>query len=193
MPRLYLVRHAKPAAGWGQETDPGLDETGVQQARATAEDLARRLDRVPLYTSPLRRCRETAAATEQAWDRQAEIFPAVAEIPAPPLTLVSRAEWLTAAMRGTWTTLQESAPQGSSDYLLWRRDLLAALLAVPGDSVIFTHFISINAAVAAARGIEDVVCFRPDHASVTAIETVGSGFRVVELGREAATTVLTRG
>ena len=193
MPRLYLVRHAKPAAGWGQDPDPGLDETGVKQAQATADDLARRLARMPIYSSPLRRCGETALPMEQAWNQRAEIFAAVAEIPAPPLTLVARAEWLAAAMRGTWASLQESAPAGSPDYLKWRRDLLAALTSVQHDCVIFSHFIAINVAVAAARNVEDVICFRPDHASVTTIETIGAGFRVLELGREADTTVLTRG
>src|SRR5258705_13308842 len=109
MPRLYLVRHARPAAGWGQDADPGMDETGVREAKATADELVQRLDRMPIYSSPLRRCRETAMPVEQAWSQRAESFPAVAEIPAPSLTLVARAEWLTAAMRGTWATLQQSA------------------------------------------------------------------------------------
>ena len=193
MPRLYLVRHARPAAGWGQDADPGLDATGIRQAQATADDLEKRLDRMPIYSSPLRRCRETAMPAEQAWNQRAELFSAVAEIPAPPLTLVSRAEWLTAAMRGSWAALQQSAPPGSPDYMQWRRNLLAALTALPHDSVIFSHFIAINVVVAAARNVEDVVCFRPDHASVTTIETVGDAFKVIELGRQADTTVLTRG
>lgn len=192
MSRLYLVRHARPAAGWGQDADPGLDETGVRQAKATADELASRLAPMPVYSSPLRRCRETAAPAEQAWNRRAELLPEVAEIPAPPLTLSSRAEWLTAAMRGTWAALQHSSPPGSPDYMQWRRTALSALTALQHDSVIFSHFIAINVVVAAARNVDDVVCFRPDHASVTVVETVGDGFRVIELGRQAGTTVLTR-
>jgi broad specificity phosphatase PhoE len=192
MPRLYLVRHARPAAGWGQDADPGLDATGVRQARATADELATRLDRMPIYSSPLRRCRETAAPAEQAWNQLAELLPAVAEIPAPPLALSTRAEWLSAAMRGTWAALQQSSPPGSPDYTQWRRNLLAALTDLQHDSVIFSHFIAINVVVATARNVEDVVCFRPDHASVTVIETIGDAFRVIELGRQADTMVLTR-
>ena len=189
MPRLYLVRHAKPSAGWGQDPDPGLDETGVGQAQAAADELTRRVQRLPIYSSPLRRCRETARPVEQAWNQRAEILAAVAEIPAPPLSSQTRVEWLTAAMQSTWDAMQKSAPPASPDYLQWRRDLLTALSAVQHDSVIFTHFVAINVVVGAARNSEDVVCFRPDHASITAIETAGDRFRLIDLGREANTTV----
>jgi len=39
MSHIYLIRHGKPAAGWGDDDDPGLDETGHAQARAAAEAL----------------------------------------------------------------------------------------------------------------------------------------------------------
>jgi broad specificity phosphatase PhoE len=192
MPIIHLVRHARPSAGWGQDPDPGLDPVGVSQARATAAELVKAVDRAPLYSSPLRRCRETALALEQSWDRVAEICHPVAEIPAPPLDLSARHAWLVDAMRGTWDELQQSAPAGSPDYLQWRSALLRHLASLRGDCVIFTHFIAINVVVGAARGNDAVVCFKPDHASVTTMEVAGSSLRVVRLGREAQTTVLAR-
>jgi len=36
------------------------------------------------------------------------------------------------------------------------------------------------------------VCFRPDHASITCVEVVSDGLRIVELGRQTDTTVLPR-
>lgn len=193
MPRLYLVRHAKPAAGWGQDPDPGLDTIGTAQAQTLAGELAGVLAHLPILSSPLRRCRDTARPLEHAWQQTADIFPAVAEIPAPPLDLAARHEWLRAAMPGTWPELQASAPQGCADYLAWRQALLESLTSLQRDSVIFTHFIAINVVVGAARGVDDVVCFRPDHASVTIVETSEDGLRIARLGREAITEVLTRG
>jgi broad specificity phosphatase PhoE len=192
MPRLYLVRHAKPAARWGEDADPGLDPLCHDQARATALHLAHSLAPVPIYTSPMRRCRETAQPLEQSWNRPAELLLPVAEIPSPPIDLAARQEWLAAAMNGTWAELQSSSPAGSIDYLAWRRALLDALTAIRQDCVIFTHYIAINAAAAAAQGDDRVVCFRPDHASVTVVETRDSRLERVELGREADTLVLTR-
>ena len=78
---------------------------------------------------------------------------------------------------------------------------LSGVAAVPGcgelgaishDCVIYTHFIAINVVAAAARGSDSVICFRPDHASVTVVETHGGEIRLIALGREAETSVLTR-
>lgn len=192
MPRLYLVRHAKPAASWGEDPDPGLDANGVAQARATAEELAGSLSRLTLYTSPMRRCRETAEPLAQLWFCNPELMPAVAEIPSPPLDLASRHDWLIAAMRGTWQQLHTNAPPGSIDYLAWRKQLTDALLAIDRDCVICTHFIALNVAVGAAQRRDEVVCFRPDYASVTVLEVRRNRLKIVELGREAETLVLAR-
>jgi len=192
MPRLFLVRHARPAAGWGEDPDPGIDPAGIEQSRATASTLATTLAPVTLLSSPMRRCRETAQPLEQMWQQSARVFSPVAEIPAPPLDAQARREWLNRGMQGTWDALQSSSPPGSPDYLTWRAALLDSLASLPNDSVIFTHFIAINAVVAAARRSDSVVCFRPDHASVTLVESTGSGFELIALGREAETGVLTR-
>ena len=193
MPKLYLIRHARPAAGWGEDADPGLDATGEQQAEAASRTLAQTLDRLPIYTSPLRRCRETARPLERLWQRSAEVLEPVAELPSPTLDLPARQQWLRQAMQGTWRELNDLAPAGSPDYIAWRQTLLDSLTRLPEDSVVFSHFIAINVAVAAAHSREDVVCFRPDHASITCVEAGNGGLRLVELGREADTMVLARG
>jgi len=192
MPRIHLVRHAKPAAAWGDDPDPGLDALGATQAAAAADQLARTLTHAPIYSSPLRRCRETAVPLCELWRCEATVLPPVAEIPSPPVDREARREWLTAAMQGTWRELQQRAPAGSIDYLAWRSSVVDALQALPHDCVVFTHYIAINVAAAAAQRLEEVVCFRPDHASVTVIETGPHGLRLVELGREAHTGVLAR-
>ena len=192
MPKLYLIRHAKPAATWGEDPDPGLDATGIAQATAAADAIVSRTASIPVLTSPMRRCRETAQPLEARWSSAAALFPAVAEIPSPPLALKERHAWLMDAMAGTWQRLQQIAPPNSPDFLSWRSDMLAAALRIPEDAVVFSHFIAINAIVGAARGSDDVVWFRPDHASVTVVDTDTGTFRIVELGREAVTSVLTR-
>jgi broad specificity phosphatase PhoE len=193
MPKLYLIRHARPSAAWGEDADPGLDATGQQQAEAATRILAQTLDRMPIYTSPLRRCRETARPLERLWQRSAEVLEPVAELPSPPLDLPARQQWLRQAMQGTWSELNDLAPAGSPDYIVWRQALLDALARLPQDSVVFSHFIAINVAVAAAYARDDVVCFRPDHASITCVEAGNGSVRLIELGRQADTTILSRG
>ncbi len=96
-------------------------------------------------------------------------------------------------MRGTWQDVAVLAPAGSPDYLAWRQTLLDSLDRLPQDSVVFSHFIAINVAVGAALSRQDVVCFWPDHASITCVETENGRLRLIDLGREADTTVLARG
>ncbi len=190
MPRIYLVRHAKPAAAWGDDPDPGLDALGATQAAAVAQQLANITARTQVYTSPLRRCRETAQPLCELWKCEATVLPAVAEIPSPPIDREAKREWLTAGMAGTWRELHERSPAGSIDYLEWRCSVVDALVALPHDCVVFTHYIAINVAAAAAQKRDEVVCFRPDHASVTVLDAAGKALRLVELGREAQTGVL---
>ena len=193
MARLYLIRHARPAANWGEEPDPGLGATGREQAEAVARSLWQTLEPMPIYTSPLCRCRETANPLERLWQRPAEVLEQVAEIPSPPVDLRGRQQWLKETMLGTWRDVNRLAPPGSPDYLAWRQTLLSSLARMPRDSVIFSHFIAINVVVGAAQSRDEVVCFRPDHASITCVEIENQSVRLLELGRQSNTTILERG
>jgi broad specificity phosphatase PhoE len=170
---VYLIRHGKPAATWGEaDDDPGLDKTG----RLQAEAVAARLMALPsperpksVVSSPLRRCRETAQPLATALGVPVEIEPAVGEIPTPGILAASeRPAWLRAAFTGDW-----SAIEGDIDYDLWRRRVANAVSS-RADAAIFSHFVAINAVVSVATGQAAVISFRPDHTSVTSLD-VGQG------------------
>jgi broad specificity phosphatase PhoE len=189
MPRLYLIRHGRPAAAWGEaDDDPGLDEAGAAQAAAARDWLlalpaAERPKRV--VSSPLRRCRETAAPTAEALGVPVEVDPMVGEIPTPAaLRPDERGGWLRKAFQGTWGEIE-----GDLDYDAWRRGIAGSLRA-RGDTAVFSHYVAINAVVSHLLGDDRVVSFRPDHASITVLQTDGGSLELVEKGREAATGVL---
>lgn len=186
MTTLYFIRHAKPAATWGEATDAGLDDTGRAQAEQTAESLHRTLAPTKVLTSPLRRCVETSAPLVLRWAASASLLDAVAEIPSPALPMEQRRAWLAAGMKGSWRELQANSPAGSPDYLAWRTRLLDSLGALSEDTVIYSHYIAINVVVGAAQHSERVINFSPGHASVTVIETHGSEFKVRQLGEETS-------
>jgi broad specificity phosphatase PhoE len=180
--RLYLVRHGRAAASFGEARDPGLDAAGAAQAEAAAGRLAP-LGPLPIVVSPLRRTRETAAPLERLWRRTAQIEPAVAEIPSPDCALDARADWLRGIMVGRWG---EQAP----DLQAWRVGVLAALAAIPEPSVVVSHFVAINVAVGHAEGDDRVIAFWPDHCSVTILDAEDGRLRLVERGAEGATRAL---
>lgn len=189
MPRLYLIRHGKPAAVWGEaDDDPGLDAAGQAQAEAARDWLmalpdAERPKRV--VSSPLRRCRETAEPTARALGVEVEVDPLVGEIPTPSaLAPEERGPWLRKSFQGAWHEIE-----GDLDYDAWRRDVAHALKA-RGDTAVFSHFVAINAVLSRLEGHDRVVGFRPDHASITVLETDGDTLTLVAKGREATTGVL---
>jgi broad specificity phosphatase PhoE len=181
MALIYFVRHGKAAAGFGEDRDPGLNELGHSQAAAIAPRLIAAAP-VDLISSPLRRARETAAPVEAALRRSARIVHAVSEIASPMADLTARSEWVRGVMQGSWSDL-------SPDYQNWRRGIVDTLLGLPGDSLIFSHFIAINAAVSHALGVDRVTYFSPENCSVTVLDNAGGRLRVIELGEAAETVV----
>src|SRR3954470_246422 len=189
MARLYLIRHGRPSATWGgHDDDPGLDEAGDLQARGARDWLLSRpvAERPSLgVSSPLRRCRETAQPTAEALGVAIEIDARVGEIPTPrALSPAERGPWLREAFGGTWKAIQ-----GDFDYDVWRGDIAASLVA-RGNTAVFSHYVAINAVVSKLLGIDEVLAFRPDHCSITTLESDGRTLTLVEKGAEAATAVL---
>lgn len=190
MPRLYLVRHGRAAGGWTEDTDPGLDTEGSEQAEKMAAELVARVEGpLTLVCSPLRRTLLTVAPLERLWSASARVEPRVGEIPSPvgeDGELANRGAWLAGVMSKSWDD-ESLGPV----LLEWRSDLLSSLAEMEEDTVVVSHFVAINAAVGAATGDGRVVGFRPDYCSVTVLDSDGSagGLTLVEQGRESATVV----
>jgi broad specificity phosphatase PhoE len=181
MPRIYLIRHGRAAASFGEALDPGIDDLGRMQAEAVGGRWSARA-KLALASSPLRRTQETAAPLANAWSTPPRIEPRIAEIPSPGIPLQERAAWLGEVMKGRWS---EQAPELRA----WQQAVVQALLDMPTDTVAFTHFIAINAAASAAMDDDRVIVFRPDYCSETVLEHDGRRLRVVQLGTEAETKV----
>lgn len=182
MTRAYLVRHGRATAGWDADPDPGIDELGQQQALAARDRLAP-LGPLAVVSSPLRRCRETAAPLEAAWGAVARIEPAVAEIPSPEgVAMEDRVDWLRAAMTGTWSAL-------GPVYTSFRDGVVAAIAGLTEDTVVFSHFVAINAVIGAALADDRLVIRSLDNCSITVVEVRDGALALVEGGHEADTLI----
>jgi broad specificity phosphatase PhoE len=181
MVNIYLVRHGRAASGWGLEEDPGLDNLGRSQAQAAAEKLAP-LGPLHIIASPRARAQETAMPLAKIWNIDPAIEDRVGEIRFPAEKSANKVEWLKKIMVDQWPNLDGDLQQ-------WRRKVIEALLSIRNDTVVFTHYIAINVAVGRATDDDRVVCFRPDNASVTILETHGNSLNLVNRGNEADTKV----
>lgn len=181
MTKIYLVRHGQATSSWGLEKDPGLDDLGRTQAQAAAQKLAP-LGPLPIIASPRARARETAMPLAKIWEIEPAIEKRVGEIRFPSETPADRVHWLKEVMVDRWLNLDRDLQQ-------WRREVIEALLSIETDTVVFSHYIAINAAAGHATEDDRVVSFRPDNASITVLETDGDRLHLVERGVEANTRV----
>ena len=183
MPRLFLIRHAEPAAAWGgADHDPGLSDRGRTQAEAAANALME-LGPLALLSSPMRRCQETAAPYAGLSGQAPILERAVSEVVAPagvsnrPTWLRENFPWDAGGARRKWVTVDPVL-------LAWRDSVTDAVRSIEHDSAIFSHFIAINVIVGAAMGAEETMVFRPGHASITELALEDGALRVVTLGGE---------
>jgi len=181
MALIYLVRHGKAAGSFTADMDPGLDDLGRSQAIEAATTLAQHLPLV-LLSSPLKRAQETAAPLASNIKQSVGIENRVAEIPSPGLSLEARGPWLQSVMSGGWS-------EQSNDLIAWQRALCQCLVEIKTDTVIFSHFVAINAAVSYATGLDEVLAFRPDNGSITIFDNTGGQLALIERGNEASTHV----
>ena len=182
MTTIYLIRHGQAEAGWNMQHDPGLSDTGRQQASEAARALADR-GPLPIVVSPLRRTRETAHEFEMKWRRPAVVDSRVAEIPSQGMTLEERGEWLKGLVKRRWDDLDQVVQD-------WRGAAIQSLLEISQDTVVVTHFMIVNAVVSWATGDGRVVNFHPLPGSRTTLERVGDALNVVELGDSGSSRVV---
>ncbi|SRR5581483_2036182 len=175
---LLLVRHGEAAAGWGADADPGLSAIGQMQAQELADAVVRE-QRRPIVTSPLRRCRETAQPLAAAWDVTPVIEPRVGEIEAPDPDLAARAEWLRDLLPRSWHEVD-------AEVRAWRDDVVSYLTSLTEDTVVFTHFVAINAAIGAATGDDRIVCRRAGNCSRTLLRVEDGRLVLVDEPAEPA-------
>lgn len=184
--RIALVRHGRAAAGWDTAIDPDLDDLGRSQAETVAQKLDLKIIATPveIITSPLLRCQQTAAAFARRRHVVPRVCNEVAEIPSPDGVVMSaRIDWLRGAMQGTWAEL-------GSSYVAFRNNTVEFVRAINSDTVIFSHFIAINAVIGAITGDDRLVIRRLDNCSITLVERDSSGqLYIVEDGHEADTLI----
>ena len=179
---IFLVRHGEAASSWGQSADPGLSELGIEQAQTAAQALHGRLaDDVQLVSSPLARARDTAEPLASVLQLPVHINDAFREI-AAPVPLAERQAWLREFMQQRW----EEQPEGLHQ---WRQRAVTQLLEMQRPTVVYTHFLVINAVVGQLLEAPNTLHFWPENASITHLRKKGQSLELVELGAQMPTVV----
>ena len=183
MARVFLIRHGRPAQVWGGSgSDPGLSELGRHQAEEAAACL-QAFGPLDIVSSPMLRCRETAAAYARRRGVEPNIEPRVSEIVATE-GVEDRAAWLQDRFPWRDRTKRRAWPTLEPRLLDWREEMLGFVRAIRRDTAVFTHFIGINVLAGAALGAELTIVCAPDHASITELEVNDGALRLIAFGAE---------
>jgi probable phosphoglycerate mutase len=192
---LVLVRHAEPRrveeGSVDGTADPGLTERGVEQAERLARWLQPEAPDAVL-TSPLRRAVETAAPLASALGVEARVVSGVAEydaaagsyIPIEELRAARDERWY-ATIEGRW------AEVGGVDPAVFQRQVVPALEAIVADHagqrvVVVTHGGVVNVYLAHVLGIDRLLWFHPEYASMSRVHAARTGERSVATLNETA-------
>ena len=163
MATLALVRHGKSELGFDEALNSDLSLIGVKQAKDAALHLAERYTPRRILSSPLIRARRTAEPLAEIWGQPVEIAEALTEIPTPRRPDQSSLKW-----RRPWLDNIMTQRYCNLDYEIetWRSNLYMFLTSQTEDAIIFTHYLTINAAKGMAIGDERVVLCNPGYCEV---------------------------
>ena len=159
MADIWLVRHGEAAVGFGEDTDPGLSVLGRQQAKHAAALLAEQVGpEAALLSSPKLRAMQTGEPFATANGAQLQMDPRFIELPSPS-ALELRQDWIKQVLGSQWSELPDAVQA-------WRQDIAAALAGMNRPTVVFTHFLVINAVAAHISGEDTVMQCVPANGSV---------------------------
>jgi broad specificity phosphatase PhoE len=179
---IFLVRHGEAAVSWGQATDPGLSDLGREEAEMAARYLVENIaDNSVLMSSPLSRAQETAEPLATLLGKTVQLDDVFREIPSP-VPMAERQGWLRQFMQQQWH-------QQPEDLTTWRDGIVQRLLELQQPTVVFTHFLVINAVVGQQLGREETLCFWPANGSITRLRNTGTGLELLALGDEIESVV----
>ena len=175
---LHIVRHGRTASNASGlllgRLDPPLDESGVAQAAAAAALVAEAAP-TRVLSSPLQRCRATAAVIADAVGAEVEIDDRWIELDygaldGTPIADVSLATW------AAWRADIDWRPPGGETLAELGARVRGACEDLEGDVVVVSHVSPIKAAVAWALGVGDEITWRL-HVSPGSVTRVAVGDR----------------
>ena len=179
-----------PRAGGGRlgpRSDPDLDELGRAQATAAADRFESLAAPEPLavITSPLQRCRRTAAALVRSVGGSP-----LGSRPRSPRSPRPKASRWWSGSSGCGPRRSEPGPSSASRTPRFATASSRASGRSIDDTVVFSHFVAINAVIGACVGDDRLVIRRLDNCSITVVDVEADGrLTLVEGGHEADTLI----
>ncbi len=195
MVKIYLVRHGEATEGWTSQ-DPPLSELGKSQAQSLVTFVSSTFDEssinnINFISSPLNRCKETASLALEKMYSGIIINDSFRELPSPTLDLEKRVNWLRRVLPLTWSELlkdKETIDSGVN-FKEWKKNIMSNIYSLKKDTIIFTHFVVINAVIGEILKSNKIINFQPANCSITEISKINGKLKIVKLGKSLESKV----
>jgi len=161
---LIFIRHGEASDAWNNNPDPGLSETGISQSNdlLNNKDLIL-LENYSFISSPKLRAIETARPLVKKFNKELKIDNDFIEIPSENIDLNDRQDWIKEIIK----TNKKDLP----DYVkLWSKNIYKKTISLKRNSVIFTHFMVINALISEITNSDTILYFQPGYTSIVKIK-----------------------
>ena len=173
---LLFVRHGEAAESWGNHPDPYLSELGIKQSASLINNaMLKSLDTYNFVSSPKSRAKMTAEPLIKKFNKELIINNAFSEIPSDDINNSQKRAWLTEVMNIEIRDLPDSV-------LNWRDSIIENSLNVSYNTIVFTHFMVINALVGSLLKKNALMFFYPNYVSITKITFENKEVKSISLG-----------
>ena len=195
MIKIYFVRHGEASEGWTSQ-DPPLSELGKSQAKSLIAFVDSIFDEnstnnTNAISSPLNRCKETASLALEKKYLEIEINDNFRELPSPTLDLEKRVDWLRRILPLTWSELlkDKETMESGVNFTQWKESIMSNIYSLKKDTIIFTHFVVINAVVGEILKSDKIINFQPSNCSITELSKINDKLKIVKLGKSLESKV----
>ena len=179
---IYIVRHGEASISWSGKSDPGLSLQGKSQSIESSRELAKfNSQALQLISSPKKRAMETAEPLGQTLKKPIKIINEFDEIPSQKAK--KKNQWL----RRVAATHSSKLPNYLKD---WQNQIIKELLNIDADSIIFSHFMVINAVYDKLCNPKQFVSLQPGYTSMMHLVKRKDSLCYVSLSNENTSKII---
>ena len=160
---IIFIRHGEASDAWGDHSDPGLSDKGLMQSNNLLNHVElQNLGDFSFISSPKSRAIETGKPLAKKFNKKLKIDEVFIEIPSKDIAQEKKQEWL----KNIVQTKKDSLP----DFIkTWSDDICSKTKSFKRNTIIFTHFMVINALLSKLSNEDTLMYFYPDYTSVIKI------------------------
>ena len=180
---VIFIRHAEASSSWGDHPDPGLSDNGITQSKKLVHrHELKQLNDYSFISSPKLRAMDTARPLAKKFKKELIIENIFTEIPSSNIEPKNKQEWLKNILQMNKSELPENIAK-------WKDNIISKTKEFSQDSLVFTHFMVINALLSELNSETKLLYFYPDYTSIIKISIEDGKFKNFSIEKDKKTFI----